>query len=72
MSLAKVERYGNGKCMLTGEQTEGVEVRFQDGSLKGFVSWGQFQKLLKARGENGTPSPQLELPMAPRNPHTPP
>lgn len=69
--LAKIEKYGTGRCMLTGAEAEGVEVRFQDGSLKGFVSWEQFQKLLKARGDGRAearrsgPSRASEVPVIP-------
>ena len=58
--LAKIERYGTGRCMLTGAETGGVEVRFRDGSLKGFVAWEQFQKLLKARGNGQGEAPRYE------------
>jgi len=69
--LAKIERYGKGRCALTGVQTDdGVEMRLGDGSVKGFVTWEQFQKLLKSRSENG--DGQMELPMPPQNPMTPP
>ena len=57
-------RYGKGRCLITGQETEGVEVEFQDGSIRGFVSMKQFTKLLVARAESG--GPQREVSHAPR------
>jgi hypothetical protein len=42
-----VHSTGNGNCSLTGKETDGITVTFDDGTLKeSFLSWKAFRQLL--------------------------
>lgn len=56
--MVTVKRYGKGICMLQNVETEGVEVEFLDGGLKGFLAWNEFRRLLKARSEAAKEKPR--------------
>ena len=51
--LATIKRYGTGKCLINGTEGEGVEVEFADGTIRGFLSYREFTRLLKARADKG-------------------
>ena len=47
--MLTVKKHGEGKCLWCAKDTEGVEVEFQDGSLRGFLCRSDFWRLLKQR-----------------------
>jgi hypothetical protein len=58
--IATIESVGTDRCLIKGEQTEGVRVRFEDGSINGFLSWAAFKKLLIARVSVKPDAPVIE------------
>jgi len=41
---------GSGTCSLTGKEgSDGLTVRFEDGTLEGFLSWRAFKQLLSMK-----------------------
>jgi hypothetical protein len=41
---------GTGTCSLTGKEgSDGLTVRFEDGTLEGFLSWKAFKQLLSMK-----------------------
>jgi len=54
--LITITGFGTAKDMLSGKEADCVQVEFQDGSLKGPVSFKTLEKLIRARAEsNGRP-----------------
>jgi hypothetical protein len=61
MAIAIIESVGTDRCLIKGEQTEGVRVRFEDASVNGFVSWAALRKLVTARAQAVKPdAPVIE------------
>jgi len=51
---------GNGNCSLTGRETEGLTISFEDGTLRdSFLSWKGFRQLLALKTGQGKPTPKL-------------
>ncbi len=49
---------GTGTCALTGkEESDGLTVRFEDGTLDGFLSWKAFKQLLSMKAAKGEAAP---------------
>lgn len=45
---------GTGTCSLTGkEDSDGLTVRFEDGTLEGFLCWKAFKQLLSMKAAKG-------------------
>jgi len=61
---------GSGTCLLTGKETDGLTVSFDDGTLKeSFLSWKGFRQLLGLKaGQNGRPEPRPAASLAPAGP----
>lgn len=57
---------GIGSCALTGKETDGLTVTFEDGTIKdAFLSWKAFRQLLNLKtGQNQHASDQLPLAVA--------
>ena len=61
-----IHHTGSGKCSLTGKETDGLTVTFDDGTLtEKFLGWKGFQQILAMKaGETKKPNP----PVAPAAP----
>jgi hypothetical protein len=62
MAIAIIESVGTDRCLIKGgEVTEGVRVKFEDGSVSGFLSWPALRKLVTARAQAVKPdAPVIE------------
>ena len=54
---------GSGLCSLTGKDTDGVSISFEDGTVTNqFLSWKAFRQLLAMKMT--TPKPESKIPLA--------
>lgn len=61
-----IHRTGDGVCSLTGKQSDGVTVTFEDGTVTDrHLSWRSFRQLLAMKSTAPTSSP-APLTIAPR------
>jgi hypothetical protein len=47
--MLKILRASHGECGLTAKETEGVDVVFDDGSFRGFLSWKSLQQMVQMK-----------------------
>jgi hypothetical protein len=61
---------GTGMCSLTGKETDGLTVTFDDGTVKeAFLSWRGFKQLLGLKsGQKLEPKPVVAVPVPPTAP----
>lgn len=53
---------GTGTCSLTGKEgSDGLTVRFEDGTLEGFLSWRAFKQLLSMKAAKQVKSASLPV-----------
>lgn len=52
-----IHHVGDGNCSLTGRQSDGLNVSFEDGTIREtFLSWKAFRQLLGLKNGNGKPT----------------
>ena len=66
MSAIKVTIHaaGTGSCSLSGKETDGLTVTFDDGTVKeAFLSWKSFRQLLSLKSSQAVkPEPKTPVP----------
>lgn len=56
---------GSGLCSLTGKDSDGVSISFEDGTVTNqFLSWKAFRQLLAMKISHEKPSANIPLAMA--------
>ena len=57
---------GTGSCSLSGKETDGLTVTFDDGTVKeAFLSWKSFRQLLSLKSSQAVkPEPKTPIPAA--------
>ena len=67
MTKLLIHSTGTGMCSLTGKETDGLTVSFEDGTVKeAFLSWRGFKQLLGLKsGQKLDGKPSLAVPQTP-------
>jgi hypothetical protein len=61
-----VHATGSGMCSLTGKETDGLAISFEDGTVKeAFLSWKAFRQLLGMKAGRQQPEPRTAAASAP-------
>ena len=70
MTKLLIHSTGAGMCSLTGKETDGLTVSFEDGTVKeAFLSWRGFKQLLGLKsGQKPDGKPVLAVPVPPATP----
>ncbi len=72
MTKLLIHSTGTGMCSLTGKETDGLTVTFDDGTVKeAFLSWRGFKQLLGLKsGQKLDAKPALAVPVPASAPKT--
>jgi hypothetical protein len=61
-----IHHAGSGQCSLTGKESEGIAITFDDGTVKNqFLSWKAFRQLLAMKLSPTKTEKRIQLDMTP-------